>query len=282
MISFLGNISLLSLVIIPIAIIWIIIRLVRKKKLKPSLIALCVGFALAILGIGLSIAMGDTKLSLSSTHLKTNSTGMAVLKGKSNPGALVKISSDNTTFDETVKTDSHGNFEEEFDFNGGQKVHKYTVSATSKNRGASADKNVTVIDSTYASAKKARDKQESRDESATDSEYATKRESSSDSKVAFEKSVKVLAKNFSSRTNISGAVSVKFNSDDSEVTFYVPDGATELSKSDKRTIASYLFEHTKKIASLSDVDEPSLQYIQTRDYENIARTTMLGGIKVYE
>lgn len=81
---------------------------------------------------------------------------------------------------------------------------------------------------------------------------------------------------------MSGAVSVKFNSDDSEVTFYVPDGATELSKSDKRTIASYLFEHTKKIASLSDVDEPSLQYIQTRDYENIARTTMLGGIKVYE
>lgn len=276
MLNFLEAFSLISFIIIPVAIIWILVSLIRHHKLKIPIFVLLVGVILMTLGFSLAyLPIFNTQLSLNKSTVKTDSDGYATVRGKATPGSIVEIQSDATSFDDYVKANKNGSFEDQLLYYGGSKKHVYTVSSGMKGRYESSDKTLTVIDTTYAPKERARKKIVDNDDN---SNLAANKE---DHK-AFEQSVNKLATNASSKLGISNSISTKFNNKDSEVTFYLPDSATSLSKKDKKTIATYLFSRTEKLAALSDVDAPTTQFIQTKDYDNVARTTITDGIKVYK
>lgn len=274
MINFLGYLSLFSFIIIPVAIIWIIVNLVIKHKQKAPLITLLVGIVLLITGISLTyLPIGNTKLELDSTHINTDSDGLATLTGKASPNSTVEISSDNSPFDDYIKANKSGKFEEYFDLNGGRKKHVYSVSVLTKNNVNGPSKKVTITNATYKRVQKAK-------EESIEKENRESTSKSQKNKFGFEKSVKELARN-TGKNFFNETLKVKFNDEDSEVTFYIPDDSTALSKEDKNKIATYLFNRTDKLAAISDVESPTTKFIQTYDYNTIARTTITGGIKVY-
>ncbi|WP_367294837.1 hypothetical protein [Levilactobacillus yonginensis] len=275
MLNFFEAFSLISFIIIPVAIIWALVSLKRHHKLKVPLLALLTGVILMALGFGLAyLPIFNTQLSLNKSTIKTDSDGYATVRGEATPGSIVEIQSNVTSFDDYVKTNKSGFFEDHLLYYGGHKEHVYTASAGMKGRYESPDKTLTVIDTTYAPKERARKKIVDKDDSSNLT-------ANKEDQKAFEQSVNELATNASSKLGISNSISAKFNNKDSEVTFYLPDSATSLSKKDKKTIATYLFSHTEKLAALSDIDAPTTQFIQTKDYDNIARTTVTGGIKIY-
>lgn len=274
MIDFLGYSSLASFIIIPIAIIWIIVNLIIKHKQRASLTTLLVGIVLLIMGIILTyLPIGNTKLELDSTHINTDSNGLATLTGKASPNSTVEISSDDSTFDDYIKANKSGKFDEYFDLNGGRKKHVYSVSVLTKNNVNGPSKKITITDTTYNRVQKAK-------EESINKENRENTNKSEKNNFGFQQSVKELARN-TGKNFFNAPLKVKFNNEDSEVTFYIPNDSTALSKEDKNKIATYLFNRTDKLAAMSSVESPTTKFIQTYDYNTIARSTITGNVKVY-
>lgn len=104
---------------------------------------------------------------------------------------------------------------------------------------------------------------------------SAKKQQKKESNVAYQKSLTAYC------NNTGNADSVKYDGDGG-VTFKVDDSTLGDSKSEKKALATELSHHADKLAEMCDIDIVPYVIVQTQSGDPIARTSLGGGIKVYD
>ncbi|GAX04124.1 hypothetical protein IWT140_01761 [Secundilactobacillus pentosiphilus] len=133
---------------------------------------------------------------------------------------------------------------------------------------------------------KAKEKAESQKKATSESKAKTRKQAAKQKKSAKKQQKKesngAYQKSLTAYCNNTGnADSVKYDGDGG-VTFKVDDSTLGDTKAEKKALATELSDHANKLAEMCDLNVVPYIIVQTKSGDPIARTSLGGGIKVYD
>lgn len=168
-----------------------------------------------------------------------------------------------------------------------KKASEAKATSKSKQESRAKDASRKRASSESRAKTKAKEKAESQKKTTSESKAKAKKQAKAKQKKSAKKQQKkgsnvAYQKSLTAYCNNTGnADSVKYDGDGG-VTFKVDDSTLGDTKAEKKALATELSDHANKLAEMCDLNVVPYIIVQTKSGDPIARTSLGGGIKVYD